>query len=145
MMMVKSPGYPVPELIAYLEAMQDAAQNEENEFRVLAQLLLRCYAITEHANALWRSGRFTCEEPETLACKATHYGFRRLVPLLIESMAGGWREMLAYIEHPEQYPWYNPNTDWPAAPPLKEFQPAEDEEESVAARLAVGAAAVGAR
>jgi hypothetical protein len=50
-------------------------------------------------------------------------------------MAGGWPEMLAYIEHPEQYPWYNPSTDRPAVPPLKEFQPAEDEEKPVAAVL----------
>jgi len=119
--------YPVPELIAYLEAMQDFTKDDEHDYTILANLLTFCHATVEHANMLWRSGRFATEEPDTLTYQAIHFGFKRLIPLIIGSTVSGWHELLAYVEHPEHFPWYNPDVDWPCVPPLNQFRPEEDE------------------
>ena len=120
--------YPVPALIAHLEATQASDQKDEQDYTVLAKLLQVCYATVENANALWQAGRFGTEEPEIPTYEAIHYGFKRLIPLIIDATVSGWHELLIYIEHPEKYPWYNPETDWPCAPPLLSSPDLEDEE-----------------
>ena len=122
--------YPVPELIAYLEAMHDLEQDEQLDYLLLAKLLHICHATIEHANQIWHTGRYTREDPEILTYQAVQFGFKRLIPLLLGATVGGWHELLAYVEHPERFPWYNPDTDWPCAPPLKELRPEEDEIET---------------
>ena len=88
-----------------------------------------CHATVEHANQIWRTGRYTTEDPEIVTCQAVQFGFKRLISLLLAAMVGGWQELLAYIEHPERFPWYRPDTDWSRVPPLKEVRPEEDEVE----------------
>ena len=129
--MAKRPRYPypVPELLAYLEAMHDLEQDEQLDYRLLARLLQVCHATVEHANQIWRTGRYITEDPEIVTCQAVQFGFKRLIPLLFGAMVGGWQELLAYIEHPERFPWYRPDTDWSRVPPLKEVHPEEDEVE----------------
>ena len=119
--------YPVPALIAYLNAMQDSTQDDEHDYTVLANLLTFCHATVAHANELWHTGRFASEEPDLLTYRAIQFGFKRLIPLIIGSTVGGWHELLAYVEHPEHFPWYDPDTDWSCVPPLNQFRPAEDE------------------
>lgn len=121
--------YPVPEFIAYLEATQEIRQNEEHDFIVLAKLLQFCHATLENAHAIWNSGRYAQEEPEIPTYDAIQFGFRRLIPLMINSTVGGWHELLTYVEQPEKYPWYDPLVDWSCTPPLKEFRPDKDYEE----------------
>ncbi len=127
--MAKRPKYPypIPELIEQLEAMQAAEQSDEQAFGDLARLLKICHATMQNAHAIWQGCRFTGENPYTPTWDALNYGLKRLVPLIIEGTASGWHELLTYIEHPEKYPWYDPEHDWPQVPPL-EIRPEEIEE-----------------
>lgn len=124
--------YPVPEFLACLEARQEEARANagdgegENEYLVLARLLELCHATVEHANEGWRAGHYSGEDALEQTYEAIQFGFRRLIPLLLDSVAGGWHELLASIEQPAAYPWYNPLIDWPCTPPLKAYQPEED-------------------
>jgi hypothetical protein len=110
-------SYPLPQLLAYLET----TRGDEQEYAVLARLLRLCGETVEHANALWRAGRFEGEGEETLetAFEAVQYSFRRLIPFILRSVVGGWRELLLYLPDPETCPWYNPLTDQVALPPFQ--------------------------
>lgn len=124
--------YPVPEFLACLEARRAetrAGADEgagEQEYLVLARLLELCHATMEHANEGWHAGHYSGEDALERTYEAIQFGFRRLIPLLLDSVAGGWHELLAYIEQPASYPWYDPLIDWSCAPPLKAYHPDED-------------------
>lgn len=121
--------YPVPELIEHLEAMQRLGQDDGRIYSDLARLLKICHATMQYAHELWRSQSFFSGEPETPTCAALQYALQRLVPLIIDGTVSGWNELLIYIDHPEKYPWYNPERDWPCLPPLCSVQEEEMREE----------------
>lgn len=107
-------SYPLPELLAYLNAKQE----EDQEYMVLAQLLQACCAVIENANATWQSGRYRSEDALEVTCEAVHAGFKRLIPLILANVAGGWPELLAYLEQPETCPWYDALLDWSVLPAI---------------------------
>lgn len=119
--------YPLPELIASLEQMQEVTQHHEHIYSNLARLLKICHATMEHVRESWESQRFVNEGALEATCEALNYGLKRLVPLALDCTIGGWNELLIYIEHPERYPWYDPQRDWPSAPTALR----EDEEERI--------------
>jgi hypothetical protein len=125
--------YPVPEFMAYLEAAHEETREDAEEYLVLARLLELCHATIEHANAGWQAGQYRGEETPELVYKAIQYGFRRLVPLLLANVVGGWHELLMYVEQPAHYAWYDQLVDWPCARPLKEYHPDEDDAEDESA------------
>lgn len=120
-------SYPLPELIAYLEKMQEETQDTCRIYGDLVRLLKICHATMQHAREIWQARLFESEGPEIAASDAMQYGPGRLVPLMIDHTVSGWPELLTYIEHPEKYPWYDPDFDCPLLPPLQ----VQDEEELV--------------
>jgi hypothetical protein len=108
--------YPIPELIAHLEQVQACTQESEQIYHNLARLLKICHATMEHARELWEEQRFLDGEALVSTCQTLNYALKRLVPLALDCTVGGWNELLIYVEHPERYPWYDPQRDWPSAP-----------------------------
>lgn len=127
--MAKRPKYPYPvaELIAYLERTQEETQDDYHLYGDLARMLKICHATMQHAHEIWQARLFEIEGPEIAASDAIQYGLGRLVPLIIDHTVSGWPELLTYIEHPEQYSWYDPDLDCPLLPPLQ----VQDEEEYI--------------
>ena len=119
--------YPQPELIAYLERAQRQTQDRDHIYSHLARLLKICHATIEHAHALWQGQCFQEWGPELATSEALQYSLGRLVPLILEHTPAGWAGLLNYVEHPEQYAWYDSRRDWPLLPPLQ----VKDEEELV--------------
>jgi hypothetical protein len=109
--------YPVPEFIEHLDLMQELLQHDEKIYSSLARLLEICHATVEHANAIWKTQRFLTEGPEMPTQDALGYALSRLVPVILRCAVGGWNELMMYIENHEDYPWYDPNEEYPVLPP----------------------------
>jgi hypothetical protein len=110
--------YPVPEFIAQLECMNEMipVSESENIYGDLAELLQICYDVTADANGTWQQGHFFADDPKLQTIRVLNAAYKRLIPLILRGLPGGWFELLEYVKNIEEYPWFDPNEEFLCKP-----------------------------
>ncbi len=110
-------SYPVMEFVEHLRQLEEQMGDDEHIHVNLANMLEACHATMEYANAIWAAGCFASEGPDMPTYQALGYGMSRLVPTILKCIVGGWRELMMLIDNHEEYPWYDPDEEYPVLPP----------------------------